>query len=292
MGSGVALYRASGVDFEPSWFPVFRALADGGEMTVGECAARLGLTHPAVSQTARKLAARGLITTSRDASDERRKLLAVSEAGRALLPPLRTLWGDIEAAMSDAVDYGGVDILAALEGLESAMAASSLSERVAQRIAARELEGVEIVPLGEDDALAPHFKRLNYEWLEKYFSVEPVDDVVLSDPGRIVEAGGAVLFARHGEEVVGTVALMHEADGCELTKMAVTETWQGRRVGAKLLTAAIECARTMNIDALHLITNSTLLPAINLYRKFGFRVVQSVTNNKYARGDLKMELAL
>lgn len=290
MSSGNALYRASGVDFEPSWFPLFRVLADRGEMTVGQCASLLGLTHPAVSQTARKLMARGLIEASRDANDERRKLLKLSDAGRELLPELRSLWTDIEAAMSDAVDYSGVDILSAIEGLESALAASSLSERVAGRIRDRELNNVEIVDL--DDALGPHFKRLNYEWLQKHFHVEPIDIEVLGSPEAIVADGGAILFARRDDEVVGTVALMLEEGGCELTKMAVTEAWQGRRVGAKLLQAAIDRARTMDVKVLHLITNSTLLPAINLYRKFGFRVVQSVSSTKYERGDLKMELVL
>lgn len=290
MASGIVLYRHAGFEFEPTWFPVFRVLADRGELSVGECAHHLGLTHAAVSQMARKLVSRGLVTASRDVQDERRKVLSLSAKGQQLLPQLAELWDDIEACIADAVEYSGVDILAALEGLESAMAVSSLSDRVAERRRQRQLDVVQIVEL--DEALAPEFKRLNYEWLEKYFRVEPIDVEVLSHPEAIVNDGGAVLFALSGGDTVGTVALMRDGDEVELIKMAVTESWQGKGIGAKLLLAAIDRARDMGLDALFLITNSSLTPAVHLYRKHGFRVVQSEPSSKYERGDLRMELKL
>ena len=290
MSSGVVVYRSAEVRFEPRWFPVFRALADHGELTVGECARKLGLTHAAVSQTAKRLLERGLIEASRDAEDERRRLLSLSESGVAMLPRLRELWDDIESSLRDAVDYGGVDILAAVQGLESALAVQSLSERVADRRRRRMLETVEIIGFAPE--LAEHFSRLNVEWLEKYFTVEPVDEKLFADPSVIVSGGGDILFARVDGQIVGTCALQREGDDCELTKMAVTQQWQGRRIGAKLLRAAIERARELGVPTLHLITNSKLVPAINLYRKHGFRVTHSGPHPKYDRGDLMMELTL
>jgi hypothetical protein len=64
---------------------------------------------------------------------------------------------------------------------------------------------------------------LNLEWLERWFTVEPIDREVLGDPEtHILAGGGHVLFAVDGEgHAVGTVALKHEGDGVfELTKMA------------------------------------------------------------------------
>lgn len=290
MSSGVIVYRGAEVRFEPRWFPVFRVLADRGELTVGECARELGLTHAAVSQTAKRLLERGLIEASRDADDERRRLLSLSEAGVAMLPRLRELWDDIESSLRDAVDYGGVDVLAAVQGLESALAVQSLSERVADRQRRRMLDTVEIVDF--DPALADHFSRLNIEWLDKYFTVEPIDEELFADPSVLVRDGGAILFARVDDQIVGTCALQREGESCELTKMAVTERWQGRRIGVKLLRAAIERARELGLPKLHLVTNSKLVPAINLYRKHGFRVTHSGPHPKYDRGDLMMELTL
>ena len=68
------------------------------------------------------------------------------------------------------------------------------------------------------------FARLNIDWLERFFVVEDIDRVVLSDPeAHILAHGGRVLFAIDADDrAIGTVALKHEGDGVyELTKMAV-----------------------------------------------------------------------
>lgn len=290
MASGQEIYRSAAIDFEPRWFPVFRLLADHGPMTVGVCARRLGLTHAAVSQTASAMAKRGIITSRKDADDERRRLLELTDKGRDLLPFLRDIWEDIESGIRDAVDYGGVDVLAAVEGLEQALAVQSLSERVSQHRANRLMGEVEIV--GFRPEYREYFKTLNVEWLEKYFSVEPVDREMLWNPERIIDDGGEILFAKVGDEVVGTCALQKQGDKWELTKMAVTEAHQGRKIGKKLMIATLDVARRMGISRLYLVTNSSLSTAVSLYRKVGFRVTGCGPHPKYERGDLTMELEL
>jgi putative acetyltransferase len=78
------------------------------------------------------------------------------------------------------------------------------------------------------------FARLNIEWLERWFVVEPIDREVLSDPEtHILAGGGKVLFAVDGDDrALGTVALLHERGGVyELTKMAVEPAARGRGIG-------------------------------------------------------------
>ena len=66
---------------------------------------------------------------------------------------------------------------------------------------------VRIVPF--EPALAPHFARLNREWIERFFVLEPADLAVLADPvAAIIDPGGMIFFALLGEEVVGTCAVM------------------------------------------------------------------------------------
>ena len=69
---------------------------------------------------------------------------------------------------------------------------------------------------------AADFKRLNVEWLEMYFNVEPFDEVVLSDPqGQILASGGYIFLAQEGDEIVGTCALVNAGSGrFEIAKMA------------------------------------------------------------------------
>jgi ribosomal protein S18 acetylase RimI-like enzyme len=128
---------------------------------------------------------------------------------------------------------------------------------------------VEIIPF--ESRYAKDFERLNLEWLEKYFRVEPADKVVLSKPQQIIDDGGNVFLARLGQEIVGTGALIHEGHGhFELSKMAVTARHQGQGIGRKLLSAALEAFRTRGGKELFLETNTALVSAIALYQSVGF----------------------
>jgi len=138
------------------------------------------------------------------------------------------------------------------------------------------------------------FERLNREWIERYFTIEPEDERVFADPhGEIIDQGGEIFFALDGEVVVGTAALMiHDEGVLELAKMAVTADSQGRGIGRRLMEAAIEHARSRGVRELFLITNSALLPALQLYESVGFERVQDRSDGRFARGDLEMVLRL
>ena len=89
------------------------------------------------------------------------------------------------------------------------------------------------------------FRRLNEEWIERYFRVEPTEAMVLSDPeGGILDSGGKILFAVADDRCVGCCALRRMSDSeFEVAKMAVTAAFQGCGIGRKLLHAVIEAGR-------------------------------------------------
>lgn len=143
-----------------------------------------------------------------------------------------------------------------------------------------------------EPALAPHFARLNREWIERLFVVEAADQAVFDDPeGSIISPGGAIFFAVIGEDVVGTCAVMpHGAGILELAKMAVRPAAQGRGVGRLLGEACIAFARTTDAHRLMLLSNSSLAPALHLYETLGFRHAPMPPGNEYARADVSMEM--
>lgn len=141
---------------------------------------------------------------------------------------------------------------------------------------------------------AGDFKKLNVEWLEKFFWVEPHDEEVLGDPQKhIIAPGGTILFAKEGEDILGTVALMKMEEGIfELTKMAVTPQAQGKKVGQQLMAKAIEFAKAQQWKTLIIYSNRKLENAIYIYKKYGFKEIPIEGNNPYSRGDIKMKLEL
>ena len=136
------------------------------------------------------------------------------------------------------------------------------------------------------------FARLNIEWLERWFVVEPVDREVLSDPEtHILADGGRVLFAVDGDDcAVGTVALKHEGDGVyELTKMAVEPGQRGSGIGRKLMQRALEVFAEAGGRELFLESSRQLAPALQLYESVGFvHHPAPRPGSHYARADVYM----
>jgi ribosomal protein S18 acetylase RimI-like enzyme len=133
-------------------------------------------------------------------------------------------------------------------------------------------------------------KSLNEEWLRKYFTIEKTDQIQLSDPKKeILDKGGKIFFANYNDHIVGTISLIRIDDETyELSKMAVTEKFQGKGIGKMLIEFSINQVKESGMKKLILYSSTKLLPAIHLYRKYGFREVPLV-NSLYKRSDIKME---
>ncbi|MEJ7610672.1 MAG: GNAT family N-acetyltransferase [Ferruginibacter sp.] len=151
---------------------------------------------------------------------------------------------------------------------------------------------VSIVPYTAVHKVA--IKELNYEWLEKYFFVEPNDVIQLSDPqGEIIDKGGSIFYAMYKGEPVGTASLMKVSDDeYELAKMAVTEKYKSFGIGRRLMEHCIREALSLKAKKIILYSNTKLVPAIQLYRKYGFVEVPPSAGVHYIRSDIKMEKIL
>lgn len=150
-------------------------------------------------------------------------------------------------------------------------------------------ESLEIIPF--QPALREHFYRLNAQWLERHFRIEEIDRVVLSDPEKcVLEPGGAIFFARLGEQIIGTCALLQESPGVyELTKMGVDEAFHGQGAGRRLLDAAIAEFHRRSGQTLFLESNSALAPALRMYEKAGFELQPAIrAGSHYERADVYM----
>ena len=150
---------------------------------------------------------------------------------------------------------------------------------------------IEIV--GFEPKYREDFKNLNLEWLQKYFVVEPFDAHQLSNPEtEILEKGGRIYLAKAGDKIVGTASLLKEHGVYELAKMAVTEEFKGRGIGKLLMTHCIEEAKKLGTEKVILLSNRSLTPAIEMYKKFGFTEVPVDGETPYERCNIKMELPL
>ena len=146
------------------------------------------------------------------------------------------------------------------------------------------------------------FVRLNRDWIERYFRIEPSDLRTFENiDSYILGKGGQIFLAilttddtkcRH-EEVIGCCALIPhpDRDSYELAKMAVSPLHQGHGAGLLLGKALVSYARLHGAKRLFLEGNTKLKASIALYRKLGF-IEETVDPPTYDRCDIVMGMDL
>ena len=149
-----------------------------------------------------------------------------------------------------------------------------------------------VVPF--EDKYAGDFKRLNLEWIEKYFEVEKNDNKHLNHPREsIINTGGEIYSVIEEGRVMGVCALVYSGERVyEIAKMAVEKDARGKGYGNLLMEAAINGAKAKGGDKIVIVSNTILEPAIRLYEKYGFETTRLGQDPNYERGNIEMELVL
>jgi len=138
------------------------------------------------------------------------------------------------------------------------------------------------------------FKSLNLEWLETYFSVEPIDELILNNPkSKILDPGGHIIMVELNSKVIGTFTFIKiEESIFEFSKMAINRIYRGQGYGNSMMKFAISFAKKNEWKKIVLYSNTKLENSIHLYYKYGFLEVEMESNVVYSRGNIKMELNL
>jgi len=151
---------------------------------------------------------------------------------------------------------------------------------------------IQIVPF--DIKFRDDWRHINQQWIEKLFIMEELDFIQLNNPEKfILSKGGEIYFALLNDLPVGAIALkLHEGKRFELSKMGVLPKAQGYGIGKLLVAKVLKQFYLRGGDELFLETNSSLTPAITLYKKMGFKKAEPPENTPYNRADYFMKLVM
>lgn len=286
------VYDALEIDFDPYLFPVFKLISLENKVTNTELREVLHVSQPAITQTLNKLLKKELICFTADEIDKRKKIISLSPKGEQLLIRIIPIWNSMHDVLHKYTTHSSGSLVEHLDKLERKYVQKDLSIAMLEHIENAVIPEVSIISF--EEKYAKDFYDLNIEWLETFFYVEPHDEEVLSQAkSYIIDNGGHIFFAKIGDEIAGTVALIKIEDGVfELSKMAVSVSFRGKKIGQQLMQHCLDFSKEQNYTKLLLYSNRKLENAIYIYEKYGFVEVPIETDNPYARGDIKMEFLL
>ena len=288
--AGRRFYAALDVPLEPNWHALLLYLEAHGRVPVTEAAAALRVSHPAVIETARRMEAKGLVTTTTDPSDGRRRVLVLTESGRAQMPSFRRLWDAIGEELGEIIDgTAGGDLLSALASIEAQFDEEELDARVLRRLergegtvrAPRETVMVTVRPSSAPDREAVlHIARELVRSSDTYAYDPGIGDDELwaywHPPGQ-----GHGFVAEHDDAIVGMFVIRpnnpgpgaHVANASYAVRADVRGLGLGRQMGEASLRLAVE----LGYSAMQFNTVvSTNASAVHLWRSLGFRIVGTV----------------
>ena len=125
---GLLIYKASGIDFEPKWFPVVYSLHRKPVLSVVEIAAEIGYSHPSTISLLKELEKQKLIRSGRDKADERKRPIRLTDKGKVLVDQMQPVWKIMTAALTELTDTTN-NLMRAIDEVEAQMKQQSFFER-------------------------------------------------------------------------------------------------------------------------------------------------------------------
>lgn len=281
------IYKAENVNIRVRDFPILYCISKKGSLSIAHIQKLSGLSHSAISQTVKKLVAKDLLCLKK-ASDARRKIVTLTPTGQQLNDRLIPIWDTAKMAMNTVLHENNTNIIDAFADFEEALNRKSFSQRYHKCKDRGQIEQeVKVIPYHVK--YADDWRYINQQWIEKYFKLEEADIVDLLAPEEnILAKGGEIFLGMLGNKPVGAIALKYDSPGrYELSKMGVLPEAQGHGVAKVMIKKIIERYQARAGRELFLETNSALTPAINLYKKMGFKEVEAF-DTPFDRADYYM----
>jgi len=133
---GAEIYRSFDIQFEPKWFPVIYALHQKTQLSVVEVASEIGYTHPSTISLLKELEKQKLVRSVKDKTDERKRLIRLTEKGIALVAQMQPVWELIEKTITRITDTRN-NLLKAITEVEEELKKKSFLQRALESKSAK-----------------------------------------------------------------------------------------------------------------------------------------------------------
>lgn len=131
-----AVYKKHQIRFDAAWFPVFYMLSQKESLSIRDISTELEVSHSAASQLISKLQERGLIKTSSDKEDGRKKVVSFTPKGQKLLRQVEPVWNALQLAMEELLRQSDstTHLMRAISETETALRKQSIFNRIEKHL--------------------------------------------------------------------------------------------------------------------------------------------------------------
>jgi DNA-binding MarR family transcriptional regulator/GNAT superfamily N-acetyltransferase len=241
---------------------------DGAGATVRELRDRLGLDSGYLSRLLRALETDDLVVVRPDQDDRRRRRVTLSRRGR-------TAWRRLDDRSEELAQA----LVAPLSERQRARLTEALAtaDRLVRAATVRLEETAPTDPRAVA-AMAAYFAEIG-----ERFGFEP-GDAWQHDAASMAAPDGFFVVATSDGEPVACGGVQRLPDGAaEVKRMWVHDDWRGAGLGARLLRHLEDLACARGHAVVRLDTNDTLVEAIAMYERAGYRSIERYNDNEWAR---------
>jgi DNA-binding MarR family transcriptional regulator len=129
---GLLIYKLHGIHFEPKWFPVVYTLSQKPVLSVVEIAGEIGYTHPSTISLLKELEKQKIIKSKRDKTDERKRLILLTEKGKELVEQMKPVWALIAATLTEVTNTTN-NLFKAINEVEQELKQKTFFDRVSHK---------------------------------------------------------------------------------------------------------------------------------------------------------------
>lgn len=249
---------------------LFEIGSTGASVGVGELRRRLDLDSGYLSRLLRHLEDADLVAVSPDPDDRRQRVAALTSNGRRE-------WSRLDRRSEDAA-LRLVEPLPARRRAELA-AALETAERLL-RAATVAFDVVDPVSAVAQTAMAQYFVELDRRFPTGFDTVSP--DAVDVTPMRAPD--GAFVVMRSDRLTIGCGGVQRiDDETAEIKRMWIDAEWRSLGLGSRMLARLERVAGELGRTRVLLDTNETLVEAIAMYERAGYRSIDRYNDNRYAQ---------
>jgi DNA-binding MarR family transcriptional regulator len=245
---------------------VSRLLFDIGqstEPTLRELRYRLGLDSGYLSRMLAGLEAEGLVVLAPDTTDRRRRIVALTKAGRRAV-----------AELDDRSQRLATRLVEPLTSRQQERLAHALATAdLLVRAATVKLRDTDLAAPAAQSALRAYFAELDERFPRGFDPGTPAP----AEPG----AHYVVALSEGVPVAFGGVRPLDETSA-EIKRMWVHRDWRGAGLGSRMLRHLEQLARGSGFTRVVLDTNGVLVEAIGMYQRAGYVDIERYSDNPYA----------